>query len=71
MKVIRIAEGAFFVPPYFSKNIQANMPGLVNQSIVDEECGFEEEKIEHEDEFEIRDFKRVPNKVAPSKTAKS
>ena len=32
MTVKQIAEGAFFVTPHFTKNVNSNIPGLIYQS---------------------------------------
>ena len=64
MKVQKIADGAFFVPPYFSRNVQTIVPGLVNQGIATEELECKDESLEYEDELTKEEFERVLRKIA-------
>lgn len=43
MTVRKVAEGAFFVPPYYRTNINSHVPGLVDHGITVDEPEFEEE----------------------------
>ena len=61
MKIIKIAEGAFFVPPYYSPMIHSSIPGVINQSVQSAEL---EKDIANGDSFiqeDAEDFlKKVP-----------
>jgi len=64
MTVKKIAEGAFFVPPFYSKNINSRVPGLVSQCITTDELEREDEITEQTDDLTKEEFENILKKIA-------
>ena len=66
MKFKKIADGAYFVSPYYFPVIDTRIPGLINQSIMSKEQMNEEDETPI-DTFEVEvEDPRIIEKVKPN-----